>query len=236
VELERQDPVAVMSMRTLGFPREEVRRHSAKKKVQKEKMQKELERTRGARKVIPPVSKKEIDAEIKKEREEEKRVRIAAKKAAAAAAAQSQDGQSSDTAASSQDGNDFEESWWEDPDRSILLPIEKHGGVSWSAAWNRYQNELVPNPHDRVVVVYGHDAKNGLQVGEVEQDELEQATSDKSSKKDNKKTASTPTVLTRYAFGLDFGCVYGRQLSAMIIQLGDNGLEHHIVQIECAKP
>jgi len=40
----------------------------------------------------------------------------------------------------------------------------------------------------------------------------------------------------RYAFGLDSGCVYGNQLSAMVLEMGkDGGVRHKIVQVECEK-
>ncbi|OIW31246.1 Metallo-dependent phosphatase [Coniochaeta ligniaria NRRL 30616] len=59
---------------------------------------------------------------------------------------------------------------------------------------------------DRTVVVYGHDAKAGLRVE------------------------------GRYAFGLDSGCVYGKQLTALVLEMGkDGGVRHRIVQVECEK-
>ncbi|EAW06579.1 metallophosphoesterase family protein [Aspergillus clavatus NRRL 1] len=40
--------------------------------------------------------------------------------------------------------------------------------------------------------------------------------------------------LGRYAIGLDSACLYGHQLSAIVIMATDRGIEHQIVQIECA--
>ncbi|KAJ5512827.1 hypothetical protein N7463_002379 [Penicillium fimorum] len=39
---------------------------------------------------------------------------------------------------------------------------------------------------------------------------------------------------SRYAIGLDSGCLYGNQLSAVVIGASDGEIEHRIVQVECA--
>ncbi|KAJ5654241.1 hypothetical protein N7490_001244 [Penicillium lividum] len=39
--------------------------------------------------------------------------------------------------------------------------------------------------------------------------------------------------LGRYAIGLDSGCLYGNQLSAVVIAVVDGGIERQIVQVEC---
>ncbi|EKV12499.1 Ser/Thr protein phosphatase family protein [Penicillium digitatum PHI26] len=40
--------------------------------------------------------------------------------------------------------------------------------------------------------------------------------------------------LGKYAIGLDSGCLYGHQLSAVVITAFDGKIEHHIVQVDCA--
>ncbi|CRL23073.1 Metallophosphoesterase [Penicillium camemberti] len=40
--------------------------------------------------------------------------------------------------------------------------------------------------------------------------------------------------LGRYAIGLDSACLYGHQLSAVVIAASDTGIEHQVVQVECA--
>ncbi|OQE12462.1 hypothetical protein PENVUL_c001G08424 [Penicillium vulpinum] len=39
---------------------------------------------------------------------------------------------------------------------------------------------------------------------------------------------------SRYAIGLDSGCLYGNQLSAVVIAASDGEIQHRIVQVECA--
>ncbi|KAJ9488438.1 hypothetical protein VN97_g4840 [Penicillium thymicola] len=40
--------------------------------------------------------------------------------------------------------------------------------------------------------------------------------------------------LGRYAIGLDSACLYGHQLSAAVIATSDAGIEHQVIQVECA--
>lgn len=89
----------------------------------------------------------------------------------------------------------------DDRTRQVALPTEWRNGEAWSTAWNRFQATL-PEAQ-RSAVVYGHDARTGL-------------------------NADNP-----YTFGLDSGCVYGRQLSAMVIEAKDQTVEHRIIQIDC---
>ncbi|KAF4450781.1 hypothetical protein F53441_6113 [Fusarium austroafricanum] len=95
----------------------------------------------------------------------------------------------------------------------IGFPLEAREGDWWIDAWNRWQNS-VEDPEKRSIVVYGHDARVGLQVG----------------------TEDSPEV-PRYTFGLDSGCVYGKSLTAMVIDRGENGegLSHSIVQVDAIK-
>ncbi|KAJ5482325.1 hypothetical protein N7475_001137 [Penicillium sp. IBT 31633x] len=39
---------------------------------------------------------------------------------------------------------------------------------------------------------------------------------------------------SRYAIGLDSACLYGHQLSALVIAASDGNIEHRVVQVECA--
>ncbi|KAF5724813.1 bis(5' nucleosyl)-tetraphosphatase symmetrical [Fusarium mundagurra] len=94
----------------------------------------------------------------------------------------------------------------------IGFPLETREGDWWIDAWNRWQNSI-EDPEKRSIVVYGHDARVGIQVG-----------------------ANSPEV-ARYTFGLDSGCAYGKSLTAMVIgeKEGGKGLSHSIVQVEVIK-
>ncbi|KAM0319428.1 hypothetical protein ACHAPQ_010356 [Fusarium lateritium] len=106
-------------------------------------------------------------------------------------------------------------------DGRIGFPLESREGDWWIDAWNRWQNSI-EDPEQRSVVVYGHDARVGLQVGM-----NEAASQDK---------ADSPRA-ARYTYGLDSGCVYGRSLTAMVIseKEGGEGLSHSIVQVDAVK-
>ncbi|KAF4992685.1 hypothetical protein FGRMN_6998 [Fusarium graminum] len=101
----------------------------------------------------------------------------------------------------------------------VGFPLESREGDWWIDAWNRWQN-TIEDPEKRSVVIYGHDARVGLQVG----------TDDSVSENgDSAKPA-------RYTYGLDSGCVYGRNLTAMVICEKDSeGLSHSIVQVDAVK-
>lgn len=108
-------------------------------------------------------------------------------------------------------------------DGLVGWPLESREGDWWCVAWSRAQNSIQA-PQERSIVVYGHDAKVGLQV-EPEMDI-------------QIKTVEGGEVVKgqRYAFGLDSGCVYGNQLSAMVVEKSsDGGLSHSIVQVDCTK-
>ncbi|KAK4225107.1 Metallo-dependent phosphatase-like protein [Podospora fimiseda] len=124
------------------------------------------------------------------------------------------------------------------PQNSIPLPIDNRKGEPWSRAWNRYQNalSLSKNPlynTTTTVVIYGHDAKAGLQADmEVDIGPF----SPKHKKKrpiSQKKKAHLKGV--RYAFGLDSGCGHGKKLTGLVIEVGedDGKVGHKLVQVDC---
>jgi hypothetical protein len=104
------------------------------------------------------------------------------------------------------------------------IPIEGSDGDLWRDAWNRKQNLLQP-PSERMVVVYGHDAKAGLQVEPV-------VDIGEPGGEDGKVVRGV-----RYAFGLDSGCVYGKHLTALVIEAKpeDGSVAHRIEQVEHVK-
>ncbi|KAF4338926.1 bis(5 nucleosyl)-tetraphosphatase symmetrical [Fusarium beomiforme] len=95
---------------------------------------------------------------------------------------------------------------------AVGFPLESREGDWWIDAWNRWQNSI-EDPEKRSIVVYGHDGRVGLQVGE-----------------------NSPEV-ARYTFGLDSGCVYGKSLTAMVVgeKKDGEGLSHSIVQADAMK-
>ncbi|CAJ0542575.1 Ff.00g001470.m01.CDS01 [Fusarium sp. VM40] len=102
----------------------------------------------------------------------------------------------------------------------IGFPLEHREGDWWIDAWNRWQNSI-EDAEQRSVVVYGHDARVGLQVG------AEETISEKG---DSPKAA-------RYTYGLDSGCAYDRSLTAMVISEKEDGegWSHSIVQVDVVK-
>jgi hypothetical protein len=42
--------------------------------------------------------------------------------------------------------------------------------------------------------------------------------------------------IRKYSIGLDTGCVYGDQLSALVVTATEDGVDHQIVQVESSKP
>jgi hypothetical protein len=112
-------------------------------------------------------------------------------------------------------------------DRRVLFPLENRDGQPWSEVWSRHQSQA-KFEEDRTVVIYGHDAKSGLRVGsEVEPEKFPAGL----------RAPSTTPKANRYAFGLDSGCVYGNQLSALILEYdaASDDIKHSIVMEKCDK-
>ncbi|RSL65902.1 hypothetical protein CEP54_004065 [Fusarium duplospermum] len=108
-------------------------------------------------------------------------------------------------------------------DGLVGWPLESREGDWWCVAWSRAQN-AIEAPEERSIVVYGHDAKVGLQVAPEMDIHVKNTEGGESIKGQ------------RYAFGLDSGCVYGNQLSAMVVERNSSGeLSHSIVQVDCVK-
>lgn len=124
---------------------------------------------------------------------------------------------------------------------------------------NRYQNNLSPAT-PRIVAVYGHDAKAGLQVDLVVDISPYSASPEKKKKKKkkhkqnkHKKNKNRNHLANdvaedddedevedqgakkgiRYAFGLDSGCGHGKRLTALILESTPDGIKHRIEQVDC---
>ncbi|KAG6367493.1 hypothetical protein INS49_001683 [Diaporthe citri] len=222
VSLADQDPRAVMSMRTLVYPIDDLRRAAVRRFLE----DKASKRNRGSV-AAHQIDEDQIDEFVQKIMEAE--------------------GMSPDHV-----GED------------VAVPTEGREGSKWWKEWNRFQERLVKTttaaeaePEAEIVaasapthpvtddtkleaageaaqkkhkkdkkrrqqtavekelsgmtIVYGHDAKSGLTVPD---------------------TYGNGKGLT---FGLDSGCVYGRKLSALVIEARPEGIVHGITQVKCDK-
>ena len=153
IKLEKQDPWAVMNMRTLVYPG----KRKQKKKERKHRSQRE-----------------------------------------AASSTSSPDQASSSEASDLSDSSNTTIQY-----NTVPVPIDGRDGEPWSYAWNRHQNRL-PASEPHTVVLYGHDAKAGLQINH----QVHILPSPQEAQGGSRKSQKKETGL-RYAFGLDSGCGHG---------------------------
>ncbi|CAK7209060.1 hypothetical protein SBRCBS47491_000309 [Sporothrix bragantina] len=123
-----------------------------------------------------------------------------------------------------------------EPGDLVMLPIEGHfregsDRVHWAAVWNQVQHAN-PDPTNRTTVVYGHDAITGLLVPETVPSGLFSLFSS------GGNGVNSGSVITEedtgYTFGLDSGAVYGGKLSALVVEAGKDGVvKHRIEQVSC---
>lgn len=118
----------------------------------------------------------------------------------------------------------------------VMLPIEGHfrGGhdrVHWAAAWNQAQHEK-SGLTNRTTVIYGHDAITGLLVPEAVPSGIMSLFS--AGGNGVKSGSVTAAIDTGYTFGLDSGAVYGGKLSALIVEADKTGrVKYSIEQVQC---
>ncbi|CAK7568095.1 MAG: hypothetical protein SEPTF4163_006077 [Sporothrix epigloea] len=123
-----------------------------------------------------------------------------------------------------------------EPSDFITLPVEGHfreglDRVHWAAVWNQAQHAN-PDPANRTTVVYGHDAITGLLVPETVSSGLFGLFSS------NGNGVNSGSVITKedtgYTFGLDSGAVYGGKLTALVVEANMDGLvKYRIEQVSC---
>ena len=159
--LDRQDPWAVMNMRTLRYPIDDVRR---------DRIRAALEASAAARSPKLPVTDEQVAAAFEREQ-----------------------------AARRRDKHRRPE-----PGEDVAVPVDTREGEAWADAWNRRQQRL-PDAEAHMTVVYGHDARTGLNVAKGE----------------------------TWTYGLDSGCVYGRKLSALVLEMGKKGVERKVMHVGC---
>lgn len=222
VSLADQDPRAVMSMRSLVYPVDELRRKAVRRFLE----DKANNRGRGSIAAAQQIDEELIDEVVQKIMEAE--------------------------GLSFEHGGD-----------DVAVPTDGREGIMWWKEWNRFQERLAKttaaseeeetaadaaadapsattegddNPaspetaqkkHKKgkksreqtavekelsgLTIVYGHDAKSGL------------------------KVPDTYGNGKGHTFGLDSGCVYGRKLSALVIEARPEGIVHGISQVKCEK-
>lgn len=225
VSLADQDPWAVMSMRTLVYPVDDMRR-SAVRRFLEEKAKK---RNRGSV-AAAQIDEDQIDEFLQKIMEAE---------------GMSPDHVGDDVAVPT-DGRDGSK-WWKEWNRfqerivkttTSAAEAEAEPEAETDAApastspasdddklaaaveaaqkkhkkgKKRRQQTAVEKELSGMTIVYGHDAKSGLTVPD------------------------TYGNGKGHTFGLDSGCVYGRKLSALVIEARPEGVVHGITQVKCEK-
>ncbi|CAK7275175.1 hypothetical protein SEPCBS119000_006561 [Sporothrix epigloea] len=123
-----------------------------------------------------------------------------------------------------------------EPADLVMLPIEGHfregsDRLHWAAVWNQAQHAN-PDPANRTTVVYGHDAITGLLIPETISTGL------LSFFRKNGNGVNSGSVITRedtgYTFGLDSGAADGGKLTALVVEAGSDGVvKHRIEQVPC---
>ncbi|KAK0668144.1 Metallo-dependent phosphatase-like protein [Cercophora samala] len=147
----------------------------------------------------------------------------------------------------------------EEEEEEVPVPVDStDDGEPWSKAWNRHQNHLPsPSPSSssndqpphqkKTIVIYGHDARRGLQV-DPQVDITPYFQKQKGSHNSKKGSRPNKERGIRYAFGLDSGCGHGKKLTAMVINLPttttttttsqeqgneEGEIKHEIVHVGC---
>ncbi|EFX01868.1 serine/threonine-protein phosphatase family [Grosmannia clavigera kw1407] len=243
LSLASQDPMAVMTMRSLVHPADELRRERARDMI-------EYDTRLRSRGYIRPtdyvyVSEQKVD-------------RVFHKLQHAVYGPDLQHPLASIGSSSSSQPALLTTS----PSDLVLLPVEAHfseaeddSRMPWAAIWNQVQHAKAASEF-RTTVIYGHDAKTGLAVPPQTLRQQLHSTQSASASTSASTSTSSPGWLASvfsifgifghgrrnggrdsgYTFGLDSGCVYGNQLTALIVEAGSDGsVQHYIEQVDCPK-
>lgn len=197
VSLENQDPWAVMNMRTITHPVDELRRDAVREYLV-ERAKGQVSGNRGALAKLQEVDDAAIDRELEK--------------IAAWQGVRSED--AAPLPSSGRDGTYWYEEWSKYQERLVKKQKKdekKHKKDEKKHKKNDGQKEQEEDTQRQPVttIVYGHDAKSGLRVP-----------------KEHGKG---------YTFGLDSGCVYGKQLTALVIETREGEAVYEVVQVDCDK-
>ncbi|KAL1895018.1 hypothetical protein Sste5346_005438 [Sporothrix stenoceras] len=221
--LEMQDPYAVMVMRSLVHPADEVRHERARLIAEARIRAESRGRIKNTDRVNVPNGR--IDAEYHRMQ----------KHAYGADPHHPRRPSPAGTPRLNAAGDGHPE-----PADMVMLPIEGHfregtDRVHWAAVWNQVQHAK-EDPANRTTVVYGHDAITGLLVPEIMPSGLFSLFSSNGGGKGNGDSAGSVITEedTGYTFGLDSGAVYGGKLTALVVEADKDGVvKHRIEQVQC---
>jgi predicted phosphodiesterase len=224
VSLADQDPTAVMSMRSLVYPIDELRRKAVRRFLE----DKAKNRGRGSIAAAQQIDEEMIDEFVQKIMDAEglsfehegddvavptdgregrmwwkewNRFQERLAKTTTAAAAAEEDEETGALAAAATAAAT--------PDKGDKTAAPETAQKKHKKANKTRQQTAVERELDGITIVYGHDAKSGL------------------------KVPDTYGNGHGYTFGLDSGCVYGRKLSALVIEARSEGIVHGITQVKC---
>lgn len=155
VDISKQDPWAVMNMRTLSYPREELRAKEGEKP--REKRGKGVDINDGP--ALVSLSEKQDTTEGEDEVDASKFVQSeqpAHNDPDVELVSEGTKDTPPTTDTDSESDMDTTGIAW---DRQIAIPNDGHKGEKWTDAWNTYQLRLPRR--QRRTVIYGHDAKSG---------------------------------------------------------------------------
>lgn len=141
IAVEKQDPWAVMNMRTLVYPREKLREKEGEQPLRRRDDINGVEETSE----VPPSVDQGTPTMDDDEDED--------------APGSALNGQPRDGPLGGNDEEDEIDDSAISFDRSVAIPSAGSDGQAWSEAWDRYQKRL--HKHERYTVIYGHDARHG---------------------------------------------------------------------------
>ncbi|KAK3330906.1 Metallo-dependent phosphatase-like protein [Apodospora peruviana] len=233
VPIHKQDPWGVMNMRSLKYPVDENFRRTVKESMEKAAKDK----ADNENKIIEEENKRieEGTHEDKEKTKQEPRKKVDAVRITDEMVEDEMERLRAEAPKETDVNEDYH----------LAVPNDARDGEPWSHAWNRVQN-AIKHEQERSVVIYGHDAKAGLQVDlsvdifakpgnqppldinknkdkqppivdDADDDGLQDEEITNFAKTREKKTKKIGKGI-RYAFGLDSGAGKGKKLTALVIE------------------
>jgi len=242
--VHKQDPWGVMNMRSLKYPIDETFRKTVRRAL--ERIAKSRADTQN--KPIEEANKKEEEL-AKSEKRKPNLLKKIDPERISDEMVENEMARQRDMNPSRSDLNE---------DYFIAIPNDARDGEPWANAWNRVEN-AIENEAERSVVIYGHDAKAGLQVDlavDIFAKPLNLPPSNRNKDRSKPPVVDDEDFLadedlkkehvlrqqktkkigkgTRYAFGLDSGAGREEKLTALIIETspapGGGVVVHHSIE------